>query len=262
MNQPENFTATTKSTLDVMFIKTPKVIKSFVIRTALSDHYFIGTTRSLDYHKSPMKYIHGRSYRKYTYEKAQNLYGRQSRYLIYNMDVNLAWKEILKFITNCANNLCPVNKILIRQDPSPWNTKELVEQINDRDKAFELAITTKNSRDLVTAKNLRTEVKCSLRNARADFIQNNLRTNSDDPKKFWEELNKLIKSKTSSNQINLQNEHGQLISPEDTPNYINNFFSLIGPNLAKNFPNAQSTPNDPDTDLPPPSDLVCQPLMP
>lgn len=54
-------------------------------------------------------------------------------------------------------------------------------------------------------------------NAKADFIQNNLRQNSEDPKKFWEELNKLIK--------NLKDDNNQPIQPTDAPNYINNFFA-------------------------------------
>lgn len=129
-------------------------------------------------------------------------------------------------------------------------TKELVEQINDGNNAFEQAYISKNDQDLITARNLRTEVKRSLRNAKADFIQTNLRNNSEDPKKFWEELNKLIKSKTTSPQINLKDDNNQLVLPNDTPNFINNFFSMIGPNLAQSFQNAQPPTNDLPHNLP------------
>lgn len=70
--------------------------------------------------------------------------------------------------------------------PSPWITRDLIEQLNDRDRAFELAYQTNDPQDLIIAKNIRTDVKRLMRNAKAEFIQTNLRLNSEDPKKFWE----------------------------------------------------------------------------
>lgn len=250
IKEPTRVTATTKTTLDVMYVKTSKLIEPMVTRTMLSDHFLISCSRSLDYHKPQCKLITGRTYKHYTYEKAKSFYRRQRLDLLYQMDVNLAWETMLKYITNCANILCPFKQITVRQDPSPWITKELIEQLSDRDKAFELAYQTKNPRDLKIAKGLRTEVKRQVRNAKAEFIQTNLRNNSEDPKKFWEELNKLIKNTSTPKQIQLTDVKGQPITPNETPDYINSFFAQIGSNLAKNFPNAQPSTNNLPNDLP------------
>lgn len=139
IKDPTRVTANTKTLLDVMYIKTTKKINTFVIKTSLSDHFLVGSTRSLDYHKPVNKSILGRSYKNYSFERTKQYYSRQRRDLIYQLDVNLAWTVIQKYITNCANVLCPMRQIQIRQDPSPWITSEIVEQLNDRDKAFELA---------------------------------------------------------------------------------------------------------------------------
>lgn len=185
IKEPTRVTATTKTILDVMYIKTSKSIKPLVCKIALSDHYLISCTRYLDYHKPQFQCITGRTYKDYTYEKAESFYRRQRLDLIYQIDVNLAWETILKYIYNSANSLCPFKKIRVHQDPSAWITSDIIEQLSDRDKAFELAYQTKYTTDLEAAKSLRTDVKRLMCNAKADFIQNNLRENSDDPKKFW-----------------------------------------------------------------------------
>lgn len=83
-----------------------------------------------------------------------------------------------------------------------------------------------------------------MRIAKADFIQTNLRLNSEDPKKFWEELNKLIKNKSTPKQIELTDDNNQPLTPTEAPSYINSFFAQIGSNLAKNLLTAQLPTND------------------
>lgn len=61
IKEPTRVTASTKTTLDVMYVKTSKTIESVVSRSALSNHYLISGTRFLDYHKPPLKYVTGRT---------------------------------------------------------------------------------------------------------------------------------------------------------------------------------------------------------
>lgn len=88
-----------------------------------------------------------------------------------------------------------------------------------------------------------------LRTARATHIRDTLAHSSDNPCKFWRELNALIKQKASTPNIVLTNENNDPIYPTDIPNYINNYFSTIGPKLAEQF----STPIAPPPSTSPPS---------
>lgn len=69
ITQPTRVTSKSKTLLDVMYIKTSKVIESFIVKSTLSDHYIIGTNRCLNYTKPQQYYITRRTYRKYSYEK-------------------------------------------------------------------------------------------------------------------------------------------------------------------------------------------------
>ena len=56
------------------------------------------------------------------------------------------------------------------------------------------------------------------------------------PKKFWEQINGILPSKNKQQYINLfDHTNNEDINTGDTADYINNYFSEIGPNLAKAF---------------------------
>lgn len=183
---PTRVTHTSQTILDVMNVKTSKIINGFIFKSALSDHYLVGTIRNLNYHLPSMHYIYGRSYKNYTFEHAKSYYDRQRRDLIYDEDVELAWRRLFKYMVNCANALCPYQQMLVRQESPPWITREIVEAIHERDAAFETAFSTGDPQDMSRAKELRTSTKRDIRNARADYIRENLDNNSDNPRKFWE----------------------------------------------------------------------------
>ena len=72
-----------------------------------------------------------------------------------------------------------------------------------------------------------------VRNAKSNFIKDELNTHFNDPKKFWDKVSLALPSNSSgSNLIKLKNHNNIVISEEDTSDYINNFFSNIGKNLA------------------------------
>ena len=74
-------------------------------------------------------------------------------------------------------------------------------------------------------------VNISIKNARADFVKDQLETHKDDPKKFWKELNTLIpNSKAASSQCfnNIKDESKNIIPQELLPNCVNTFFANIG----------------------------------
>lgn len=89
---------------------------------------------------------------------------------MYN-DVDVIRGLLLKYITNCANTLCPERNLRVQQTRTPWITKEIIEKLNERDTAFVKAYNSGLPSDITHAKNLRTEAKRAVRNACADFIK-------------------------------------------------------------------------------------------
>lgn len=92
IEQPTRISPTSTTLIDVIYVKSLKDITPFVIPSSVSDHFIVGCTRALNY--TPHKNVEftGRSYRNYTYEKAEAYYNRQRRELIYQyVDPNLIW---------------------------------------------------------------------------------------------------------------------------------------------------------------------------
>lgn len=213
-----------------------------MLTTLISDHFLIGCTRFLNYTPDPITSFYGCSYRKYSYEAACEFYLTIDRSPIYHLtDVDSVWAILKGFILKCANYLCPKRKITTKLEQPEWATTYILELIADRDSKF---IDTKCPSTPAEVRLLRTEVWRAIRNSRAKFITTKLRALSDNPQKFWSEINKLLNRKSMGAKITHHDEDNKPISTEDIPNYINSYFSTIGPNLAKRF---YSTTNNTNT---------------
>ena len=90
----------------------------------------------------------------------------------------------------------------------------------------------KNTPDLKAAKHLRTKITSTVQKAWGAFVTSRLDRHKKDPKRFWREMNKLIKPSRSKVKIKLKDEKSFKIV-EDTSNYINNYYGKIGEELAR-----------------------------
>ena len=89
----------------------------------------------------------------------------------------------------------------------------------------------------IEAKRLRNHCIRWLREAKAEYIKENLNNNIGDQKKFWKNIQDVLPSKKKSGNsiIKLVDKNsGKQIDVDDTAAYINDFFVNIGPSLAKN----------------------------
>lgn len=197
-------------------------------------------TTCLNYKKDQTVRFAARTYKKYSFDKAKTYYNSVNRNTIFQYnDPNLAWSALKTLIIKCANKFCPLVKITSKLNQPKWFTNELLELIEERDQAFTKAYDTKLPKDLISAK--------AIRNARSDFIKDKLSQTSDNPRKFWRELNSLIKQKASSSSIQLVNEAGTQIAPHEVPEHINTYFSTIGPSLAKQFTSCPDSNQSPQS---------------
>lgn len=158
-------------------------------------------------------------------------------------NVNLTWGFLLSLIRRCAVKLCPYKSITTRAEKAPWMTNDLLNPINDRDKAFLEAHETKDANKLSEAKKKRTATKKAVRNARAAFIREQLAQSQDNPRKMWENINKLIKSPESDSTIELLDENKCPIPESLVSGHVNWYFATIGSKQAEKFGESLQIPD-------------------
>lgn len=248
---PTRVSQTTSTIIDVVYTNSNKQTEPFVMPISLSDHYLVGCSRNLRYKKEATEHVYGRSYRNYSIERAREYYSSLDTSILFQFnDVDLAWKALFHMILNCANKLCPVKRITTRAHQPPWITKEIIELLADRDLLFQEALQNGKLHLLPRARELRTDAKRAMRNARSDFIKTKLANLKDDPRKFWLEVNSLINKSSSKATIELSDQDGETIDPSQSPDYINTFFATIGPKLAEQFHQTPGTHNNPTIQQP------------
>ena len=74
----------------------------------------------------------------------------------------------------------------------PKTLNELIEFIKDRDAALKRAAKTKKAEDKKIARNIRNFTNNMVRNAKANFIKEQLENNKSDPKNFWHSITEVI----------------------------------------------------------------------
>ena len=133
--------------------------------------------------------------------------------------------------------MCPLKLFKIKQEKEPWISNQLIELIKDKDHALKRAKKKNDPILWAEAKRLRNNCTKRLREARADYIKENLNNNIGDQKKFWKNIQEVIPSSSKKKNVGtfklIDDITGVDINEKDTAEYINDFFVNIGPNLAK-----------------------------
>ena len=83
------------------------------------------------------------------------------------------------------DEMCPLKLFKIKQEKEPWISNQLIELIKDKDYALKRAKKSKDPLLWAESKRLRNNCTKKLRDARADYIKDNLDNNTGNQKKFW-----------------------------------------------------------------------------
>ena len=67
------------------------------------------------------------------------------------------------------------------------------------------------------------------------LILEQLELNKDDPKKFWAVVNSIWKGVECYTNMFLIDDDGNSVDPDQTANFVNKYYTEIGPNLASKF---------------------------
>ena len=180
----------------------------------------------------------GRSYRHYNKEVFQErIENTNWQEFDKSRNPNRMWEIMKTNIEGIYDAMCPMKTFRINQIKQPWITAPLIELIKDKDKALKNAKKRKNDENLwKQAKRIRNMCTNRLRKAKADYVKSNLHNNQNNPKKFWKNIQDIFpqKSKSNKNIILTDTDTDQTIDSDKVADYINDFFTNIGPNLALN----------------------------
>ena len=91
--------------------------------------------------------------------------------------------------------------------------------------------------DLVTARFARNYVAGLVKNAKREYIVDNMNANHNNHKKFWDNIHRLHAHKQDEPNISLKkHDTSNPISDQNTPYFVSDFFVNIGTKLANNHP--------------------------
>ena len=109
-----------------------------------------------------------------------------------------AWLIVERNILNIIDTMCPTQTFLIKNLKDPWISQEILKAIKDKDRLLSKAKKSNLHEDWILARRRRNEVKKIVKNAKSDFIKENLTRHENDSKKLWKSLRDIIPS--SKNQ--------------------------------------------------------------
>ena len=147
------------------------------------------------------------------------------------------WNIYLKNITEQIDKLYPIRNFNINQQKEPWINYEIMHMIIEKDRLLSQAELLNTEHAWAHAKQAKNRTKNYIQRAKANYISDSLETNKQNPKTFWRTINGILPNKKQSdNNILLKDQTtNEIISDNDIPNFINTYFTSIGPKLAHNY---------------------------
>ena len=220
--------------IDLILTNTNKAKSSGTIELNLSDHLptFINLKKDkTSFKKSVFK---GRSYKNFNEDEFLRLLQAKNIELVcQNRDVRVAWSNIRRIIEETLDVMAPIREFKFGNTKPGWLSNDLMEMMKDRNRALKKATKTKLDKDKKYARTIRNLVNQYIKNARSDFIQEQLTNLKDKPKKFWNILNDIIDPSRNTKSFKLTNSKGEELSDTVAAETINDFFAQIGKNLSE-----------------------------
>ena len=225
------------TTIDHIYTNKGQFVASGNVNEYLSDHIPIYAIFKKVRNNLQKKKITGRSYK---YYNKDNLIAHMSAVVtednIREMDADGLAILLIESLNTYLDKTCPVRDFTIPEEDRPWVDDNILQMIKDRRKALKLASSFDGNGPnlhLNEARRLRQAIDKKGRNNMAKIIKDKLHLYRKNPKKFWEELNKIWKGGKKTSTLSLiDDDTGTLIEPQDTASYVNEFFCNIGSNLA------------------------------
>ena len=241
---------TVETCIDNIFTNSSLIAESKVLNLNISDHLAVLVRRKKPRLISKKVNFVGRSYKNVVKEDFQESLINEDWTEFYNStDPEVCWGLLETTIRHKLDYTCPQKTFRLKEVREAWITDELLEEINDKDNCLRIARVLGKEEDWSAARKERNRVGKLVKSAKAEFVKEQQREFKNDPKKFWKAISTIIPKKTQSvNNVGLTDQStGTDVPSNEVANYINDFFSNIGPNLASKLSEPlsfQGTPSE------------------
>ena len=219
-------TDTTDTLLDPALTNSKFVSLAGTLDHFISDHQpiYIIAKKGRDNRKKTS--FEGRSYRNFDKDLFRAKLGGVD-WTAFNelTDPTVGWEFVHTAILTILDQMCPVKSFRIKNCRPDWMTKELIEQIKDRDYFYSRANRDGDLDSWNIAKYLRNDTNSNIRQAKKDYILEELHLNENNAKMFWKLIRKIVASvKLSSSHEVLLKDSDRKLDKVDIAHYINNYF--------------------------------------
>lgn len=221
--------------IDLMFTNIVHINTSGVANINISDHLPVFAKIKREKYNHSKKSFIGRSYKNYNVVRFKLAFV-EADWAEFDEcnEVERCWELYYNTLSTILDRDCPVKTFHIKNKDEPWLTPELKTRIAEKNLALKRARRTNSVLDWHTANVLKNRISSACKEAHNVHVVDEVESNEKDSKKFWNAMRKLLPGKKAKpKQINLKNDEGLIITPPETADYINKFFSEIGPKLAE-----------------------------
>ena len=225
--------------IDNIFTNSEVIMATGILDWNFSDHMVIAVKRKKERVKHTKVSFKGRSYREYVREDLQGELAQADWDWFYNCnDPSRCWEHIEGKLRGYLDRTCPQKVFKVRAAREPWVTNEILEEIKDKDSSLRKAKRSGLVEDWQKAKADRNRVGRLIEPAKADFLKEQQAELANDPKKCWRLVKTIVlNKKVKMSEIALVNRDigadGINVEGAQTADFINSFFSGIGPKLAE-----------------------------
>lgn len=147
--------------------------------------------------------------------------------------------QLVNMMTEAKNKATTKVTIKIKNN-NMWYNNKIKVKIKKRDKIYRIMKKTGATNHKAKFSKLKNEVTNEIRKAKKAYINNSVKAAGNNPKKIWQLINKITKTKTActSPQINELKIDNIIISdPHDITEKFNHYFVNVANQIQKNIPN-------------------------
>ncbi len=237
-------TDNTATLLDLAFTNKPEnIVGEEIEHVGISDHSLIYIQRKISISRKQPKIINTRKYKNYKVDAFKYDLSRVLETLSNSEDPNVVWNDWKERFLAVADMHAPQITRKVKNEHIPWITPRIKDRIHNRDFLKKQAVKSGSKCAHEAYKKVRNEVVKIVKNAKANYYMQAFSNCEANPKKMWKKVNELTNRNAKSTNINDISDDGNIVTePGKIANVFNNFFTDIGPKLAKDLPEHYQIP--------------------
>ena len=245
INKPTRWSSTASKTLiDNIFVKNVhQNFQSGIVLSDISDHFPIYLNIQQQNKKTYTTNTFKRDFSNKNKINFKNDVGTIDWASLYNIkETQLAYTFFQNVINEKFQKHFPKRSTRTKyKDRLPWINERLKSDIKKKNKMYIKSKMYPTQLNSNAYKEFKRNLDKEMNNAKRSYYEDKLNENKSNIKKFWEIIKELTKGSESSQYPSCFHDADTIITDElDIANRFNDFFTNVGPNLAREIPNAIS----------------------